>query len=56
MTDHDHMPPIQRYDAKWLSDRSLQVFVQGQHLFFTWDEALALATAITEALQMKRKK
>ena len=53
MTDHEHMPPINRYTARWLS--SGKVIVQaGQctHVL-SWEEARVLAEAITEALQLE---
>jgi purine nucleoside permease len=56
MTDHDHMPPIHRYTARWLCDDRIVIVVDGREVPATWDEALSLATAITEALQLERRR
>ena len=55
MTDHDHMPPIHRYTARWLTEGRLLIKFPTVEYVLTWDEARALATAITEALQLERR-
>lgn len=53
MTDHDHMPPINRYTAKWLSSGKVIVKAGQCTHVLSWEEAHALAMAITEALQLE---
>ena len=55
MTEHDHMPPIHRYTARWLTKDQVVLVVDGREAPATWDEARALATAITEALQLEAR-
>ena len=54
MTDHDHMPPISRYTARWLCPGKLVITVQGIEFTVRRDDALNLALAITDALQLER--
>ena len=55
MTEHDHMPQIQRYTARWLCDDRIVLVVDGREVPATWDEARDLATAITDALQLEAR-
>lgn len=50
MTEHHHMPPIHRFETKWLGDRSLQIFVHGQYLFLNPDEVRGMRDALDTAL------
>ncbi len=53
MTDHEHMPPLNRYTARWLSNGKIVVQAGTCTHVLTWDEAQRLALAITEALQLE---
>ena len=53
MTDHEHMPPINRYTARWLSSGKVIVQAGTCTHVLSRDEARALADAITEALQLE---
>ena len=55
MTEHDHMPPINRYTARLLSNGKIVVQAGTCTHVLTWDEACKLATAITEALQLESR-
>ena len=55
MTDHEHMPPIPKYTAVRLTQHQVVISFDGTVRVLTWGEAHALATAITEALQMERR-
>ena len=55
MTDHDNMPPKHRYTAKWLTSDRMLIITPVKEYVLSWGEALALATAITEALQMEAR-
>ena len=55
MTEHEHMPPIHRYTARWLTEGRLLIKFPSVEYVLTWGEAHALATAITEALQMEAR-
>lgn len=56
MTDHEHMPPINRYTARWLSNGKIIVQAGSCTHVLSWAEAHDLATAITEALQLERQR
>jgi hypothetical protein len=51
MTEYEHMPPIVRFETKWLSDRSLQIFVHGQYLFLNPGEVRGMRDALDAALE-----
>ena len=54
MTEHDHMPPISRYTARWLCPGKICVLATGDTLLIiSSEEALRLAQSITEALQQE---
>ena len=55
MTEHDHMPPIQRYMARWLTEGRLLIKFPTVEYVLSWDEAHTLSTAITDALQLERR-
>lgn len=51
--EHDHMPPIQQFQARTLSPGKIVILV-GTHMHvLTWDEALQLALSMTDALQLE---
>ena len=56
MTEHEHMPPMHKwYRADAFSPGKVLIYMPGCDYVLTWDEAHALATAITEALQLERR-
>lgn len=55
MTEHPHTPPIPSDAAQWLCPGKITIIVDGHRFVRTWDEAHALATAITEQLQLEVK-
>lgn len=55
MTEHDNMPPIHRYTARWLCPGKLVITVQGIEFMVRRDDALNLAVAITDVLQLERQ-
>ena len=46
MTEHEHMPQILRFETKWLSARTLEIFIHGQYLFLNPDEVRGLRDAL----------
>ena len=55
MTEHDHMPPISRYTARWLCPGKVVLVVDGKEIPASRDDALKLALAITDTLLLERK-
>ena len=55
MSDHDHMPTIQRDGASWLSQGKVTVVVDGHKFVRSWDEAQRLAMAIFDVLQLEAR-
>ena len=55
MTEHDHMPPISRYTARWLCPGKVVLVVDGKEIPASRDDALTLALAITDTLLLERK-
>ena len=55
MTEYEHMPPIRRYTARYLSPGKISVKIRDNlALVLTRDEASDLAEAILEALALER--
>lgn len=54
MTDHPHMPPILRYTARWLCPGKLVLVIDGREMLARRDDALSLAEAICESLQLEK--
>lgn len=54
MTEHEHMPPIHRYTARWLCPGKLVLVIDGKEVPAQRDDAMKLALAITEVLQLER--
>ena len=55
MTDHEHMPPVQTMSAELFSPGKIMVTLYDSRFVLSWDEAHALATAITEQLALERR-
>lgn len=53
MSDHEHMPPIQQFQARTLSPGKIVILVGAHMHVLTWDEALQLALSMTDALQLE---
>jgi hypothetical protein len=54
MTEHPHTPPVSRYAARWLCPGKVVITVDGREVPLTRDEALQLAKALLEVLQLER--
>lgn len=54
MTDHPHIPPIHRCTARWLCPGKLVIVIDGREIPVRRDDALNMAMAITDALQLER--
>ena len=54
MTEHEHTPPIHRYTARWLCPGKVVLVIDGKEVPARKDDALQLALAITEVLQLER--
>jgi len=56
MSGYEGLPQIPKYEAKWIEGiRNVQILAHGQYLYFTWDEACALAKELNELLEMERR-
>lgn len=55
MTEHEHMPPIRLYTARWLCPGKVVLVVDGKEIPASRDDALRLALAITDTLLLERK-
>ena len=55
MIEHEHMPKIRRYTARYLSPGKISVTIRDNlALVLTWDEASDLAEAILDAMALER--
>lgn len=54
MTDHEHMPPINRDTARPIHGGKIVVTIDGRESVKTWDEAWTIAQAIVTALEAGR--
>ena len=55
MSEHEHMPKIRRYTARYLSPGKISVKIRDNwSIVLTWDEAHDLAETILDAMALER--